>query len=66
MEELTFREIEGQLCEKESKELDELLESDPENRQRHRQLLDVEVHLRNLDEHLDVSDAVMASILPKR
>ncbi|MEO0445721.1 MAG: FecR family protein, partial [Verrucomicrobiota bacterium] len=66
VEELTFREIEGQLCEKESKELDELLESDPENRQRHRQLLDVEVHLRNLDEHLDVSDAVMASILPKR
>ncbi len=62
LEELTQRELEGGLSRKESRELQALLDDDPQAETRYRQLLEVEVELRNLDRQFDVADAVMKRV----
>lgn len=62
LEELAHKELEGSLTRPESRELQTLLDSDPEAAAQFQQLLKVEVELRNLDQNFDIADAAMARI----
>jgi len=64
LEDLTQKRLDGTLTRSEERELAALLERDAEAFRIHRQLLDVEVALRDLDEEFDVSEQVMARIAP--
>jgi len=64
LEELVQRQLDGELTAAEEQELETLLDSDPEALRMYQQLLEIETGLRNLDESVDVSDAVMAEINP--
>lgn len=67
LEELILKEIDGELTRREARELKQLLQSDSAARVLYRQLLTLEVELRNLDEQMDVSDAVMEFVrLPRK
>ncbi|MEM1293762.1 MAG: LamG-like jellyroll fold domain-containing protein [Verrucomicrobiota bacterium] len=63
LEELVQKELEGRLSRSEVRELQSLVDADPEAATHFRQLLDVEVELRNLDQHFDVADATMDRVI---
>tara|TARA_R110002096_G_scaffold24760_19_gene78015 strand:- start:19374 stop:20849 length:1476 start_codon:yes stop_codon:yes gene_type:complete len=62
LEELVQKELEGCLSRNETRELQSLVDANPETATQFRQLLDVEVELRNLDQNFDVADATMARV----
>jgi ferric-dicitrate binding protein FerR (iron transport regulator) len=64
LEDLTQKQLDGSLTAAEARELEAWLERDAAAARLHRELLAVEVALRDLDETFDVSDAVMATIAP--